>query len=154
MTDEAAEFWAKFETETGEKVAERCLGQYFPDTGRDEGLWGLLVLTDKSFRFRETPSDNLIFGLVKRPRKDKEAHVPFDLAIPLGEIASIKSPKRGLLSRIFGSSVVNFSVLAKGESAKGESAKGEGERAYCFEADLRSGFISAIEKALAGIASS
>jgi hypothetical protein len=138
MNDEAAEFWKAFEAETGEKVASRCLGQYFPETG-EEGLWGLLVLTDKSFRFRETPSDNLIFGLFKSPAKSKKAGPPLDIAIPLGAIASVDHPRRKGLARLFGPGTIGFRVIMK--AAEGESPR--------FEADLQGGFIEAVEKAVA-----
>ena len=55
MVDEAAEFWRAFEKETGETVEARGEGNWFrvPESGSAHE--GLLILTDKSFRFTYVP---------------------------------------------------------------------------------------------------
>jgi hypothetical protein len=137
MDERVAEFWKEFERETGETVVDRCLGEYFPAADKGEGRWGLLVLTDKSFRFRETPSDGMILGLVRRSTLTKKAVDTIDLAIPIGEIVSVESPKRALLDRLFGASAEVFSVRRAGE----------GGEVYRFSADARAGLIAALRKA-------
>ena len=138
MADKAAEFWANFEKETGEKVASRCLGEFFPEGDSTQGLWGLLVLTDVSLRFRVTPSDNMMFGLIRRPDSSKKAPAPLDLAIPLTEIRSVYSPKRGFLMKLFGASTVGFSVTRSERTV------------YHFEADAGTGFLQALQMRLQG----
>ena len=56
MADEAIEFWNAFEKETGEKVEARSIGEWLQDKG--PSMWGLVILTDKSFRFKHLPSEN------------------------------------------------------------------------------------------------
>jgi hypothetical protein len=138
MADKAAEFWANFEKETGEKVASRCLGEFFPEGDFTQGIWGLLVLTDVSLRFRVTPSDNTIFGLIRRPDPAKKAAAPLDIVIPLTEIRSVDAPKRGFLSRLFGSSTIGFSVTQSERTV------------YHFQSDAGSGFLQALQKRLQG----
>ena len=55
MADEEAKFWNAFEKETGEKVEARSEGDWIhiPETGATRE--GLLILTDKSFRFKYVP---------------------------------------------------------------------------------------------------
>jgi hypothetical protein len=139
MADKAAEFWENFERETGEKVAARCLGEFFPEgsADRSEGLWGLLIVTDKALRFKATPSDNMVFGLFKLPEA-KGQKAPIDLSIPLSEIAEIEVPKQGFFARLFGSGTQAFTV-----------ARG-GEEPYRFEADAKSGFLEALDARLRG----
>jgi hypothetical protein len=55
MSHEATEFWSTFEKETGEKVEARSEGRWFPVPGEDAVPEGLLILTDKSFRFKYVP---------------------------------------------------------------------------------------------------
>ena len=39
MDDEAAEFWSAFESETGEKVEARSMGEMYQTSSSDSGLW-------------------------------------------------------------------------------------------------------------------
>jgi|GEM_PF-2283950 len=104
----AAEFWAAFEKETGEKVSARALGEYFPPEG-GPSIWGLLILTDRAFRFRATPGDNLIFGIFKRDDV-KSLKKEIDLALPLDADFRAEKPQRGFWERFFGSPAEPFSV--------------------------------------------
>ena len=135
MADKVKEFWDTFERETGEKVEARCLGKYFPDGSDREGKWGLLVLTDKAFRFRETPSDDMFFGLAKNVFKKASSSALADLHLPLAQIAAMSFPPRGFLSRVFGSSASGFFL-------------DHGGRSYRFESEMKNGFVEALEKAL------
>ena len=56
MDDEAKEFWGAFETETGEKVEARSEGNWIHGIGPTREGRGLLILTDKSFRFKYVPN--------------------------------------------------------------------------------------------------
>lgn len=59
MEDEVARFWQAFETETGERVEAKAMGEL--RFGEDDArVWCLLVLTDQSFWFKQVPSDNWI----------------------------------------------------------------------------------------------
>lgn len=133
MADKAVEFWEAFERETGEKVAARCLGEFFPEGSSDssQGIWGLLIVTDKALRFKATPSDNMVLGLFKRPEA-KEQKAPIDLSIPLVEIAEVEAPRQGFLSRLFGPVTQGFTVSRSGGSH------------LHFEADAKSGFLEAL----------
>jgi len=139
MADKATEFWEAFERETGEKVAARCLGEFFPEgsSGSSEGIWGLLIVTDKALRFKATPSDNMVLGLFKRP-ESKEQKAPLDLSVPLGEITALEAPQRGFLSRLFGPVTQGFTVGRSGGSS------------FHFEADAKSGFLEALQMRLQG----
>jgi hypothetical protein len=139
MADKAAEFWENFERETGEKVAARCLGEFFPEGSSDssQGIWGLLIVTDKALRFKATPSDNMVLGLFKRPDA-KERKAPIDFSIPLAEIASLEAPRQGFFSRLFGSVTQTFTVGRDGGSL------------FHFEADAKSGFLEALRARIRG----
>jgi hypothetical protein len=133
MADKATEFWEAFERETDEKVAARCLGEFFPEGSSEssQGIWGLLIVTDKALRFKATPSDNMVLGLFKRPEA-KEQKAPLDLAIPLAEITALEAPRQGFLSRFFGPVTQGFTVGRSGGSS------------FHFEADAKSGFLEAL----------
>lgn len=133
MADEAKEFWNAFETETGEKVEARSIGECFRDKGPT--LWGLLVLTDKSFRFRYMPSDNWFSSLFKKgPLGKSQADEPLDIAIPLEELEAEVAERKGFFARLTGPAFTQFSAKRRGE-----------ERVYRFSADPGSGFIKALK---------
>jgi hypothetical protein len=141
MADEAKEFWDAFESETGEKVEARSIGEYYKDGNEATGIWGLVVLTDKSLRFRHMPSDNWFSSLFKRAdRSSKEAKAPIDLAIARADILSMEGPKRGFIARLFGPAFHRFAVIAR---------SGEGERRYLFSIDPSSDLVPSLEKTLA-----
>jgi hypothetical protein len=138
MDDEAAEFWSAFESETGEKIEARSMGELYQTSGRDSGLWGLLVLTDKSFRFKYMPSDNWLSSIFKktsRSSKPKETH---DIVVPRGDIISINAPKGGFLARLFGPAFPHFTIAFH---------DAEGEKLHSFSVDPGSGLLAALMKA-------
>jgi hypothetical protein len=137
MADEAAEFWAKFESETGEKVEARSMGEWFKRGGAERGFWGLLILTDKSFRFKYMPSENWIMSIFKRATKSAGSDKPVDIVVPRSDIAQIIAPKRDFLARIFGPAFPRFSVVVGGEAE---------EKVYSFSVDPTSGLVAALEK--------
>jgi hypothetical protein len=141
MADEAAEFWSAFEKETGEKVAARGMGEYFKSEGDGSGIWGLVVLTDKSFRFKHMPSENWLSSLFRRVDKSSGPKAPVEITIPLGDIISLDAPKRSLMARLFGPAFPRFNV-------QGKEAKDAGEvKSFLFSVDPSSGFLTALEKA-------
>jgi hypothetical protein len=145
MADEAAEFWSAFERETGEKVEARSIGEYYKDGDGGIGLWGLLVLTDKSFRFKHMPSDNWLMALFKRADRGSGPKEAFDLAIPRDDIVALIPPKRGFIARLFGPAFPHFSLKRRGH---------ESEESYIFAADPSSGLIAALAEATGAKASS
>jgi hypothetical protein len=110
MDDEAAEFWSAFEKETGEKVVARGMGEYLGSSGSDGGFWGLLVLTDKSFRFKHMPSDNWLRSIFKKAGRSSEPKRNLDLTIPLGDIIAVNAPRSGFLARLFAPAFPRVSV--------------------------------------------
>ncbi|MDP3176867.1 MAG: hypothetical protein Q8M76_03115 [Spirochaetaceae bacterium] len=102
MGDQAAEFWSAFEAETGEKVEARGMGQWFESEQDDRGLWGIMILTDRSFRFKYMPSESWIQTVFRSSGRESQGSKPFDIVIPRGDLVSVNSPKRGFLSRVFG----------------------------------------------------
>ncbi len=137
MSDEAEEFWSAFESETGEKVEARCMGEYFKGGGTERGMWGLLILTDRSFRFKYMPSENWILSLFKRPDKSSLQKKAFEIVIPRGDIVDVVAPKRDFLSRIFGPAFPRLSVVYRSE---------EGDQTHSFSVDPNNGIVSALEK--------
>lgn len=131
---DALEFWDDFEKETGEKVIARSMGEWFKAKS-DPGLWGLLILTDKSFRFKYMPSENWMMSIFKRAAKSAKKDEAFDIVIPREGIRAIASPKRDFLARLFGPAFPRFSISASGE---------EGETSYSFTADPSSGIVEAL----------
>jgi len=139
MSDEAAEFWSQFEVETGEKVEERSLGEWLQTSSRDTGLWGLLVLTDKSFRFKHMPSDNWLSSLFRKTERSKEPKKSHDIVLARGDIISVNAPKGGLWARIFGPAFPHITIVSRGA---------EGETQYIFSVDPGSGLLPALVKAV------
>ena len=144
MADEAAEFWSAFEKETGEKVAARGMGEYFKAEKDSSGLWGLVILTDKSFRFKHMPSENWISSLFKRMDRSSAPRQPVEITIPLGHIVSLNAPKRSLMARLFGPAFPRFTIAGR------DAVTADGETSYLFSVDPSSGFLTALEKAIAG----
>ena len=142
MADEAAEFWSDFEKETGEKVEARSIGEFFRVDDGTDGLWGLIVLTDKALRFKHMPSENWLSSLFKKANRSSEPK-PVDFAIARTDIAAVNSPKRNLLARLFGPAFPRFTVMERSP---------EGERRYLFSVDPSSGFLAALEGAAKTIA--
>jgi hypothetical protein len=138
MADEAAEFWSKFEEETGEKVQARSLGELRKASSRDIGTWGLLVLTDKSFRFKYMPNDNWLLSLFKKADRSSEAKKPVDIVIPRGDIVSVKAPRGGFFARLFGPAFPVFSITSR---------EAEGEQTQFFTVDPSSGLLAALVEA-------
>ncbi|HUX36635.1 MAG TPA: hypothetical protein VMV44_01915 [Rectinemataceae bacterium] len=137
MDEAALRYWKKFENETGEIPGTRAVGQWF-QAGEREGLWGLLVITDKSLRFRHLPSDNWLNHLFTSRAREESTPESIEIVIPLAFIAEVGSPDRSLWSRIFGSQQASFIV---------DWSTAEGPRRESFSADSRR-FVEALRSAL------
>jgi hypothetical protein len=110
MDDSVQAFWDAFERDTGEKVSARTMGQYLPAESGAKPLWGLLVLTDSSLRFRPTPGENWFAGLFKNTPSVVSNRQEDDIRIPLEAILQISSPRKSLVDRIFGTSMDSFEL--------------------------------------------
>jgi hypothetical protein len=139
MADEAREFWDAFEKETGEKVEARSLGEWFERDG-DRGRWGLLILTDKAFRFKHTPSDNWVSSLFRRAEKAPKQE-PVEIRIAREDLVSMIAPKRGFIAKLLGPAFPRFTVTGRSE---------EGEKAYTFSVDPGTDLVAALGRALSG----
>jgi hypothetical protein len=137
MADDATEFWEGFEKETGEKVEARSIGEYFKGGPGDIGVWGLLILTDKSFRFKYMPSEHWIFAIFKRSDKTRPKEKPVDIVISREDMTGFKAPKRDLMSRIFAPAFPRCIVKYRGP---------DGERDCVFTLDPSSGLLAALER--------
>jgi hypothetical protein len=134
MADEAAEFWSAFEKETGEKVEARSEGNWFrvPESGTVHE--GLLILTDKSFRFKYVPEPYRPWmGAGASPELEDRA----EFTVARSDIVSVTVPKRGFLSRLFRPVFPRFSLVTRGVS---------GEKIYELSADPSTNLIAALVK--------
>jgi hypothetical protein len=135
MDDEAKEFWGAFETETGEKVEARSEGNWIHGTGPTREGRGLLILTDKSFRFKYVPDTSKPFmSSWMTPESADRA----EFTVERRDIVSVRAPKRGFFARLFRRTFPHCSFVARGAG---------GEKTYVFSADPSSGLIAALEKA-------
>jgi hypothetical protein len=61
------EFWVQYETVLGEKVTAHALGRYIGGWEEYEPpLWGLLIVTERSFRFHHFAHDNWLTSWLSR----------------------------------------------------------------------------------------
>lgn len=133
MADEATEFWDAFEKETGEKVEARSIGEWIKGDGTS--VWGLVIITDASFRFKHMPSENWLLSIFKKTNKPSAAsEKPVDIIIPRGELVAEVVEKRGFFARLTGPAFPNFTVQRSGE-----------DREYVFSADPSSGLLASLK---------
>jgi hypothetical protein len=77
-TDQAMEdFWLDYEEKIGEKVLARCLGRYLSgwaefDNNGWANIWGLIIATEKSFRFHHFPQHHWADMLSRKRETPKE----------------------------------------------------------------------------------
>jgi len=110
MNDDAEKFWSDFEAETGEKVEVKTIGTCFESPGDKQGVWGLLVLTDASFRFRHIPSENWLSSLFKPRRTTQAPARAIDLVVPRSDIVSLDEPRRGFMAKFLGPAFPRFTL--------------------------------------------
>jgi hypothetical protein len=109
MEPEAEKFWSDFERETGEQVEARSIGTWYEGGKDDNGVWGLVILTNASFRFKYLASENWFSSIFKSGRRGP-ARVIEDIVVPREELVELIEAQRGLLSRIFGSAFPRFAL--------------------------------------------
>jgi hypothetical protein len=96
------EFWKEYEAALGEKALAFSLGQYLSGwAAYDPPLWGLLIATDRGFRFHHFPHEGWLQTLARlsaggKPPAEKTIFIPRE-RIVLAELRREKS----LLKRIF-----------------------------------------------------
>ncbi len=137
MANEMAEFWSAFEKETGEKVEVRSEGTWFRVPESTRGHEGLLILTDKSFRFKYV-RDRVRPWMGAGISPDLQDRSEFVIA--RGDVISVQVPEhaRGLFAWLRRNTPPRCSVVAGGQ---------EGEKTYVFSAEPSSGLVPALQKA-------
>ena len=135
MADEATKFWDTFEKETGEKVQVRSMGEFFRSADGGKGVWGLLILTDKSFRFKHMPSDNWLLSIFRRADRSSDSEEVKDIVIQREDILAVKAPKGDFLERLFGPAFKQFHIMSRRDGA---------EVSHQFSVDPSSGLLAAL----------
>lgn len=144
MTQEAEVFWRDYEASTGERVEARAMGEWLGPNAPKEGVWGLLILTDRSFHFLGQKSDKWVHSLL-RFRGGSEVP-PVRIDIPRESLTALVAPKRTGLARLLGAGFPEFSVSWTLPEKAGAG------RAV-FSVDGQQGFLEALRKALPPAAS-
>jgi hypothetical protein len=95
------EFWKSYEAALGEKVLAFSLGQYLAGWAEhDPPLWGLLIATDRGFRFHHFPQEGWLQALSRLSGGGK-APVEKTIFIPRERILRAELRReRSLLKRI------------------------------------------------------
>lgn len=140
--DEAEKFWVDFEARTGEKVVARSMGIWH-ENGEEKGPWGILILTDKAFRYKYMPSDTLVLGLFRSPESKSAKREAVEIVAPLERISLVAEAERGWLARFFGSPFRRFEI------SWGESEESD-RRQESFSVDPSGDFIGKLRRAVSG----
>lgn len=130
-------YWKKFAEDTGEEVRARSMGQWRDATGRE--LWGLLILTDKSFRFRYMPGKAWFTAIAPAARPQTGREEALEIVVPRGDIKGFEAPRRGFFERLFGPPWPSFRLAWK---------EGETDRAEIFMVNDSANFLAAMGEAL------
>jgi hypothetical protein len=122
------EFWKKYEAGLGEKVLSFSLGQYLSGWAEhDPPLWGLLIATDRGFRFHHFPHEGWL-QILSRFSAGGEAPSEKTIFIPRERILRAELRREtSLLKRIFFASRPRFVIRYKDEEG--------GEEEFVAEAD-------------------
>jgi hypothetical protein len=96
------DFWRGYEEKTGEKVLAFSLGQYLSGWAGENGpLWGLLIATDRGFRFHHFPQENW-FQAITRTSAGAEAPREKAFFIPRERILALEFRReKSFFKRIF-----------------------------------------------------
>jgi hypothetical protein len=139
MADEVQEFWKVFERETGEKVVAKSEGIWLHVPDGDMGHEGILILTDKSFRFKYVrDTQRSVLGMGRSTGSENIDRSEFTVA--RSDVVSMLGPKRGFFAWLFRRAMPRCSIVAR---EHGNAA----ETTYTFSADPSSGLIAALGKA-------
>ena len=126
--DEVMEFWRAFEEELGEKIEALSEGMWFRVPESKIGREGILVLTDKTFRFMCVPDTSRPF---LRTAVSPEAEDLSEFVLSRKDILS----GRVLRAASLDDPLYRCSIVARGES---------GEKTYEFSIDPTSGLLDAM----------
>ncbi len=139
MEEDALKFWSDFERETGERVVARSVGTWYEEGNEERGVWGLVILTGASFRFKYLPSENWFASMFKAARKGSARTIE-DITVPRERLRDLVEPPRTLASRLFGSAFPRFTLSwNEGEKLRSES----------FAIDPSTGLLPRLREALA-----
>jgi hypothetical protein len=128
------EFWKKYEADVGEKVLSFCLGQYLSGWAEyDPPLWGLLIATERGFRFHHFPHEGWL-QVLSRVSSGGEAPVEKTVFIPRERIIRAELRREtSLLKRIFLASHPRLVIRYRDDSGS--------EEEFIAEADSRAAAI-------------
>ena len=94
MAQTPEEFWDQYEAALGEKALSHALGRYLGGWDEyDPPLWGLLIVTDRSFRFHHFAHDNWLTSWLSLGEGTGKERI---IVIPAEEITGVRfsgSPK-------------------------------------------------------------
>jgi len=138
MEKTAEQFWAEFEAETGEKVEARAMGTYRASGEKGDGVWGLVILTDRSFRFRFMPKQVRLTSLFAKRGESEPAVAPVDIVAARAEVLSVSIPERGFFARVLGPAYPRFEVAWR---------EGAETRRACLSADPSTGLFERLKAA-------
>ena len=139
MADEVAEFWNAFEKETGEKVEARAEGNWIRVSGSGAVHEGLLILTDKSFRFKYVPDTLRPFmGTRIPPALEDRSEFTVGAATSSPYTSRTGASLRGLSTGACRAAPWSCAVKV--------------DKTYLFSADPSGGLIGALEKAWPAVA--
>ncbi len=142
MAGDVEKFWKAFERETGEKVEAQSEGTWFrtEDAGSDgRDIWGLLILTDKSFRFKYVP-ETFETAMMRNGIRSSEPDGQPEFIVPRGDIVSVCSRKQGFFKRVIRPGFPRCAVVTGGRN---------GAKTYVVSADPSSGLVAALKKVFA-----
>jgi hypothetical protein len=116
------EFWKDYEAALGEKVLSFSLGQYLSGWAEyDPPLWGLLIATDRGFRFHHFPHEGWLQALARLSTGGK---APTEKTIFISRERILRAElrrERSLLKRIFFASRPRFIIRYRdGDGAEEE----------------------------------
>jgi hypothetical protein len=141
------DFWSQYETALGEKVISHALGRYLGGWDEyDPPLWGLLIVTNRSFRFHHFAHDNWLTSWLSRGEGIGKERI---IVIPAEEITGVRfsgGPKPWW-KKIFAYSQPLLAVSYRKDGATGEH-RNEGALHVEIGTDAQS-FVDALTK-LAG----
>ena len=127
-TTDPQEFWREYEAALGEKVLSFSLGQYlsgWPE--HDPPLWGLLIATDRGFRFHHFPHEGWLQTLSLLSSGGK-APVEKTIFIHRERIVLAELRReRSLLKRIFLASRLRFVIRYRDDEGAEEEFVAEAD---------------------------
>ena len=134
-------YWRAFESETGEKVATKAMGQWREASGNE--FWGLLILTDRSLRFRHMPGKAWISTILPSARSPSGSDETLEILMPLGLVDLLTLPRRGFRARLMGPPWPSFTL-----SWREGPEEGAATRTETFTVNDNEGFIAALGRAI------